>query len=470
MSLDTKEVILSTAEQLVRRDGAAALALESWWAEATAVDTVDDEAARPAVAIAVLESWWSEASEPVSSPSRVKSPSRPQDGSCAGRGLEGAARRPCRTSRATRKTYETASPARPRPESPATVVASQPEPTPAPHVAQLGGPTVDSLRPEAEVAIANWIAEDEGSPLSAAEISCAQALRTWIGAPTFDALPVDMLVTFIRGYSYRTDWHEACCAYLKQHLVWRREVGCDAVLSSPNRAGAARFLGPRLWARLAEFDAMFPSGVCGCDAHGHVVTCDRLIPTPGIGPSMSAFTDDEFLTMMAMRREVLRAVLGTNACAHEQRTYKAVTIFDVAGLSFLSMMDKRWHARMARIVDFFGWHYPESTHKVVIINAPRIFSALWQVARVFLHPITASKVSVYGTNYQKALSEAGFVPAPGVRLDEHGRLPHTLPTWSEELARLVEAKAASGGVAPTADELTRGVVPQADLDALRRLV
>jgi hypothetical protein len=225
---------------------------------------------------------------------------------------------------------------------------------------------------------------------------------------------------------------------------------------------------------------------------------------------MSAFTDDEFLTMMAMRREVLRAVLGTNACAHEQRTYKAVTIFDVAvpadedhtspslvrssfvltmtgpttfsltsptprswlwqGLSFLSMMDKRWHARMARIVDFFGWHYPESTHKVVIINAPRIFSALWQVARVFLHPITASKVSVYGTNYQKALSEAGFVPAPGVRLDEHGRLPHTLPTWSEELARLVEAKAASGGVAPTADELTRGVVPQADLDALRRLV
>jgi len=318
------------------------------------------------------------------------------------------------------------------------------------------------LRPEAEVTIANWCAADEWAQLSDAELACASSIRQWLGAAAFSALPLDTLVAFIRGYAYRTDWHDASCAYLKAHLTWRREVGCDAVLASPDLSGISRFLGPRLSSRLAEFDAMFASGVIGRDADGHVVTLDRLIPTCGVSASMAAFTDDEFVTMMVARREMLRAVIAANARANGWRTYKVVAIMDVSGLRFVDLMDKRWHARMAKLFDLFGWHYPESQRQTVVINAPRIFTGLWQMAKVFLHPITASKVCVVGASYVRALRDIGFVLTDGKQLDEHGKLPNRLRTWSEELAPLVERTPA-----PTLDEITRGFVPKADLDVLR---
>jgi hypothetical protein len=324
-------------------------------------------------------------------------------------------------------------------------------------------PTIDTLRPEADMTIANHCEADEWAQLSASELECVSSIRQRLGATAFAALPLDTLVTYIRGYSYRTDWHDVAYVYLKQHLVWRSEVGIDAVLSTGDLGGIARFLGPRLGARLAEFDAMFPSGVVGRDAEGHLVTVERMIPNGGVRASIAAFTDDEFVTMMLARREMLRAVIAANAASNGRRTYKLVSIIDMSGLRLVDVTDRRWHARMAKLFDFLGWHYPASGRRIVVINAPRIFTGLWQIFKVFLHPIVVKRVCVVGT-YSRTLHEIGFVPFDGVQLDEHGKLPSQLRTWSEVFAPLVTSTPAR-----TLAELTRGFVPHADLVALHGL-
>jgi hypothetical protein len=38
--------------------------------------------------------------------------------------------------------------------------------------------------------------------------------------------------------------------------------------------------------------------------------------------------------------------------------------------------------------------YPESMHKMYVVNAPWVFKAIWAVVRPWLHPITQSKIHV----------------------------------------------------------------------------
>ncbi|KAJ3304717.1 cytosolic factor, phosphatidylinositol/phosphatidylcholine transfer protein [Kappamyces sp. JEL0829] len=48
-------------------------------------------------------------------------------------------------------------------------------------------------------------------------------------------------------------------------------------------------------------------------------------------------------------------------------------------------------------------YYPETLGKMVIINAPWLFTAIWTVVRAMLDERTAAKISVLGSNYQKEL-------------------------------------------------------------------
>jgi len=67
---------------------------------------------------------------------------------------------------------------------------------------------------------------------------------------------------------------------------------------------------------------------------------------------------------------------------------------------------------MRRILVDVQSMYPETLKKLYIINAGWLFKTAWMVIKNFLHPITAAKVVIHGTNYRKALSEAGITEVP----------------------------------------------------------
>jgi len=136
-------------------------------------------------------------------------------------------------------------------------------------------------------------------------------------------------------------------------------------------------------------------------------------------------------------------------------------------------------ARMKGANDLFAWNYPETTDRLIVVNAPRLFAAFWAVVRLFLHPITAAKISVFGSSYAKPLSQLGLQQ----QLTSEGKLaPHAPVRWVDTLASLraqddaADAHVAGGppaaaAAAPSAADspLTRGFVPEADRQHLRRL-
>lgn len=50
-------------------------------------------------------------------------------------------------------------------------------------------------------------------------------------------------------------------------------------------------------------------------------------------------------------------------------------------------------------------NYPESLHKIIIINTPMLFSAVWAVIRQFLDQRSLSKVEILGCQYHKYIQE-----------------------------------------------------------------
>ena len=67
-----------------------------------------------------------------------------------------------------------------------------------------------------------------------------------------------------------------------------------------------------------------------------------------------------------------------------------VVIMDMAGMSFRP--DQRALTIFRDFAGMMSRNYPETLYKQFIINAPRVFSAIWRIVRVWLDPNTREKV------------------------------------------------------------------------------
>jgi hypothetical protein len=326
-------------------------------------------------------------------------------------------------------------------------------------------PTFETLAPE--VLAPNWRPAVEWEDLSPAELRCAAAVRRWLGYEGFRRLlgSYDILVLFVRGYAYREDWHAACFVFLERALLWRQSERCDALIA-PGGSEDAPQMSFEAFAggRLTEFNAMHPAGIIGQDESGRLVTLDLLCATPS-ATSLAAFTDEEYLRHMVARREACRALCAASAERLGRRLYKVIAVIDVAGMSLAHLADHKWHARMKRANDLFAWNYPDSIVQLVVINAPRTFSALWAVASLFLHTLTAAKISVHGASYGKALKDMGL----NVPLTPDGKLLHNAITpWVDALEQLRQQRGGSDG-SGCGGSLVSGFMSETDRRALERI-
>jgi len=56
--------------------------------------------------------------------------------------------------------------------------------------------------------------------------------------------------------------------------------------------------------------------------------------------------------------------------------------------------------------------YPEVAKRSYLINSGWVFSTCWRIIRTFLHPDTAAKVEVYGSDYKTKLTNEGISQIP----------------------------------------------------------
>lgn len=312
-------------------------------------------------------------------------------------------------------------------------------------------PSIETLGPE--TLVPGWTAKEEWAPFTEEELAVAGKMKLWLGEAAFSVLAYDRIIVFIRGYAYRADWQRAAFAFLARGCEWREGYGTDSILEGEGTSGFDAFTSPHL----AQFDRLVASSIIGTDMHGHMVELNRIFGV-SVKELMNTFTDEQFLRQMVARREVLRGLSNVNARTQGKKIYKCVSIIDASGLSLAHLRSKDFHARMRAFNELFSWFYPETTHKLVVINAPRIFTACWAIAKHFVHPITASKVTIVGHTYTKTFKELGIVLSPGIEVDSHGKLPKSVPTYRDLLAKIKAEH--------PLELVTKGWVPKDDAEGL----
>lgn len=281
----------------------------------------------------------------------------------------------------------------------------------------------------AEEKVKGFVPREEWLPFSEPELQVLATVRRWLGAARFDAVPLDLLVCFVRGYAYRKDWAETVYVELSEALEWRERASADSVLDSPP---ADRPL----------FEQLYQSGPVGRDKQGHIVELMRLGRLK-VSKLFKSFELDAIITQVTYAAEAKRACNIANCGALGKRTYKTVVVIDCAGLNS-DHLTKEFRVLLKKTAEVLSGHYPETMHKTYIINGPLIVRAAWNVSRHMMHPISAAKFSILGSDWKKVFDRDGVV------LDGNA-LPASI-SWSEAVGELADGGAARRrGWAPPAD-------------------
>ncbi|EOD40372.1 hypothetical protein EMIHUDRAFT_222835 [Emiliania huxleyi CCMP1516] len=100
-----------------------------------------------------------------------------------------------------------------------------------------------------------------------------------------------------------------------------------------------------------------------------------------------------------------------------------VVIMDMAGMSFRP--DQRALTIFRDFAGMMSRNYPETLYKQFIINAPRVFSAIWRIVRVWLDPNTREKVHVLGSTFAPTLLQ--HIDAHQLPVEYGGTSPYKFP-------------------------------------------
>lgn len=301
---------------------------------------------------------------------------------------------------------------------------------------------------------------DDWIPLTDEEIDVLKQMHRWFKlaqakdseSPGFADMPHDVLMAFIRGYSYRPDWPQACFAFVHETVKWRVKPGPPVDLAIDGPPCALMMRPADDLPNRAQFEQFFQAGPIGKDKDGRPVLLDRSCQTPP-DQIFAVFDEATVVRHLTFNRECQRACNTAIAKASGRRYYKSILVIDVVGLS-LAHTSKRMVGMLGAVNGLLGIRYPESVKKVYIVNAPFVFSALWTLGKKILHPITVAKMEVCGSDY------AGKFAADGLQLDG-GALPDTVVGWTATIARLREE---------VGDDalLQRGYLPADDEEVMRK--
>jgi hypothetical protein len=228
----------------------------------------------------------------------------------------------------------------------------------------------------------------EGAPLNEQEAAVLRKARAELGHE-LGGLPRDMIPQFVRGYLNDPDWAASVIKFMRETTEWRQRERCDEILH-PEQVPDKR----------AEFERMWRTAVIGEDGCGHPIVIESLGRIPA-HEFQAAFSEELFLRHCVYNKEVLRKLCIHTSRRLSQRVYKFVVILDLQGLAMAHTSRAFIHLIKTYISSFSNF-YPESLKKLYIVNAPFIFTGVWQVVRQFLHPLTAAKIAIVGS-FPKAM-------------------------------------------------------------------
>lgn len=211
----------------------------------------------------------------------------------------------------------------------------------------------------------------------------------------------------------------------KSHIIryedWRVNADVDGIV--------ADFSYPELGQVMETIDRFYYK----TDLEGRPVYYERLANF-NFEKLLKATTLDRFTKFWIREQEKL-VDFRLPACSRAANHHvgQVFSILDLKGVGAGTFGDvKKLITHMAAIA---SQNYPETLYKLLIINTPWQFSAIWPLASAFMDPRTAAKVTILGKNYQKDVLL--FISRENVPIDYGGsseeEIHSDIGPWSSSL-------------------------------------
>lgn len=199
-----------------------------------------------------------------------------------------------------------------------------------------------------------------------------------------------MLVRFLIARQWDV---EKTVAMLREHYRWLAETKMEILLNDP-------------FPEEVHIKKYYPQAYHGTDKKGRPIYIER----PGLIDMvrlLQVTTAERLLQYMQAATELqIRRRLPACSLVRGEVVDKSLSIMDLDGLGFRVVTHTTARRVLKEFVTMLQNHYPECSGKMVIINAPKVFSIAWSFVKPMLDDKTVAKISIFGSDQKEACRAA----------------------------------------------------------------
>ncbi|RCH97898.1 hypothetical protein CU097_009329 [Rhizopus azygosporus] len=232
-----------------------------------------------------------------------------------------------------------------------------------------------------------------------------------------EGFPDEVLVQFLQANVWNMD---AAKKQLLDTIQWRKKLDVDHVPVATKYNKLPIIVACRGYKNIEDgnFDAKpelsesviriinSTGGDCfhKFDKEGHPILIDRT----GYHNSKqmgSKVTRDEIINYHIAANEFLNRVIMPEGCERAGKPIHSETvIFDCTNMGLHQFHMNAFYLLKA-VADVVQRYYPETLHRLFIVNAPGVFVTMFRVIKAWLNPRTLEKIHVLGSDYKDILLE-----------------------------------------------------------------
>lgn len=204
-----------------------------------------------------------------------------------------------------------------------------------------------------------------------------------------------VLLRFLRAKSFDVD---AAMTIFEKHLEFRKERHLDVPTGDcAYSLGSPEHLLPEL----PSVQSKYPHGFHGMDRSGRPIYIEQ-IGKMDIQKLFSVTTPERLISYFiheSERQTTHRFTACSLACG--RLVESSLLILDLQGLSFRTVTSTTARKIMKDLAQIQQDQFPELMGKMVIVNAPKVFSVVWSLAKSLLDPKTVEKIEIFAAEPAK---------------------------------------------------------------------